>query len=63
MLGQLRRFQSAINPNGYPGGTYTTPVSFPSFNSKNSYNEFALYFNDNWTEADREERYVRKQDD
>lgn len=54
VLGQLRRFQTAINPKGYPGGgTYTTPVSLPSFNSKNSYNEFAAYLNDNWTIADR----------
>ena len=52
-LGQLRRFQVAINPNGYPGGTYTTPVDFPSFNSKNTYNEFALYANDNWSLSDR----------
>ena len=29
--GQIRRYQGAINPNGYPGGTYTTPVGFPSF--------------------------------
>jgi outer membrane receptor protein involved in Fe transport len=53
VLGQIRRFQTAINPNGYPGGTYTTPVSLPSFNSKNSYNEFALYANDNWTVSNR----------
>jgi outer membrane receptor protein involved in Fe transport len=51
--GELRRFQAAINPQGYPGGTYTTPVSLPSFNSKNSYNEFAFYVNDNWRLADR----------
>ena len=53
VLGQLRRFQSAINPKGYPGGTYTTPVGFPSFNSKNKYNEFALYANDNWNIGSR----------
>ena len=51
--GQILRFQTAINPGGYPGGTYTTPVSLPSFNSKNSYNEFALYANDNWSVTDR----------
>jgi len=28
-------------------------VDFPSFNSKNSYNEFALYVNDNWSVGDR----------
>jgi outer membrane receptor protein involved in Fe transport len=53
VLGQLRRFQSAINPHGLPGGTYTTPVDFPSFTSKNSYNEFALYANDNWSIGNR----------
>ncbi len=53
VLGQLRRFQTAINPQGYPGGTYTTPVSLPSFNSKNKYNEFAFYLNDNWQFTDR----------
>ncbi len=48
VLGEIRRFQTAINPEGYPGGKYTTPVSLPSFNSKNKYNEFALYANDDW---------------
>jgi outer membrane receptor protein involved in Fe transport len=51
--GQIMRFQTAINPNGFPGGTYTTPVSLPSFNSKNKYNEFAFYVNDNWSVTDR----------
>jgi len=51
--GQILRFQKAINPNGYPGGTFVTPVSFPSFLSKNRYNEFALYGNDNWSVGDR----------
>ena len=51
--GQILRFQTAINPNGFPGGTYTTPVALPSFNSKNTYNEFALYMNDNWSLTDR----------
>jgi outer membrane receptor protein involved in Fe transport len=49
VLGQIKRFQTAINPQGFPGGTYTTPVSLPSFTSFNKYNEFALYANDNWT--------------
>ena len=53
VLGQLRRFQTAINPEGYPGGTYTTPVSLPSFTSFNRYNEFALYANDNWSIGNR----------
>jgi outer membrane receptor protein involved in Fe transport len=53
VLGQLRRFQTAINAEGYPGGTYTTPVSLPSFTSFNRYNEFALYANDNWSLGNR----------
>jgi len=53
VLGQIARFQGAINPQGYPGGTYTTPVGFPSFTSYNRYNEFALYFNDNWSVSNR----------
>ena len=53
VLGQISRFQGAINPNGYPGGTYTTPVNFPSFTSFNRYNEFALYAQDNWSVLDR----------
>jgi len=53
VLGQIARFQKAINPNGYPGGTFVTPVDFPSFLSKNRYNEFALYANDNWSVGSR----------
>jgi outer membrane receptor protein involved in Fe transport len=53
VLGRLARFQTAINPEGYPGGTYTTPVSLPSFTSFNRYNEFALYANDNWRLGNR----------
>ena len=52
VLGQIRRFQTAINPNGYPGGTYVTPVELPSFTSFNRYNEFGLYANDNWSLSD-----------
>ena len=51
--GQIRRFQTAINPGGYPGGTYVTPVSLPSFTSFNTYDEYALYANDNWSIGDR----------
>ena len=51
--GRLARFQTAINPEGYPGGTYVTPVSLPSFTSFNTYNEFALYANDNWSIGNR----------
>lgn len=53
VLGQISRFQGAINPKGFPGGTYTTPVEFPSFTSYNRYNEFALYANDNWAISNR----------
>jgi len=53
VLGQIQRYQGAINPNGYPGGTYTTPVGFPSFTSYNKYDEFALYANDTWSVTDR----------
>lgn len=53
VLGRLARFQTAINPEGFPGGTYVTPVQLPSFLSKNRYNEFALYFNDNWSVSSR----------
>ena len=53
VTGNIRRFQSAINPNGYPGGTYTTPVGFPSFLSNNSYDEFAVYGQDTWSISDR----------
>ena len=53
VLGQIGRFQKAINPQGYPGGTFVTPVEFPSFLSHNRYNEFALYANDNWSVGSR----------
>jgi len=51
--GQILRFQKAINPNGYPGGTFVTPVEVPSFTSHNRYNEFAVYANDNWSVGNR----------
>jgi hypothetical protein len=53
VLGQLAQFQSAINPDGFPGETYVTPVPLPSFTSFNRYNEFALYANDNWSIGSR----------
>jgi TonB dependent receptor len=53
VLGQTQRFQVAINPNGYPGGTFVTPVQAPSFTSYNRYNEFAGYFQDNWSMTNR----------
>ena len=53
VTGNINRFQAAINPSGFPGGTYTTPVSSPSFLSKNRYTEFALYAQDNWNFGNR----------
>ena len=53
VLGQIRRFQTAINPGGYPGQTYTTPAPLPSFTSYNNYDEFAFYANDNWSISNR----------
>jgi outer membrane receptor protein involved in Fe transport len=53
VLGQIQRYNVAINPAGFPGGTYVTPVTLPSFTSFNKYNEFALYLNDNWRVRDR----------
>ena len=35
VLGQILRFQAAINPEGFPGGTFVTPVPSPSFTSFN----------------------------
>lgn len=49
VTGNIRRFQTAINPKGFPGGSYVTPVQLPSFTSFNRYNEFALYAADNWS--------------
>ena len=51
--GQILRFQKAINPGGFPGGTFVTPVPFPSFTSFNRYNEYALYAQDNWSVGTR----------
>jgi hypothetical protein len=51
--GQIARFQTAINPRGFPGGTYVTPVELPSFTSFNRYNEYALYAQDNWRVTNR----------
>jgi hypothetical protein len=53
VTGNIARFQTAINPNGLPGGSYVTPVQLPSFTSNNRYNEFALYAQDNWNITNR----------
>ncbi|HEY7546730.1 MAG TPA: carboxypeptidase regulatory-like domain-containing protein, partial [Blastocatellia bacterium] len=44
VLGQLRSFQAAIDPQGrFPGEDITLPVTQPNFSRSNRYNEFALY--------------------
>ncbi len=49
MIGQVRQFQGAVDPRGrYPGETVTLPLSPPSFERSNRYNEWALYFADAW---------------
>ncbi|MBC7931472.1 MAG: TonB-dependent receptor, partial [Rubrivivax sp.] len=50
VLGNLRTFQVAVDPQGNstPGSTVTLPVSAPSFSRSNRYNEIAAYFNDAW---------------
>jgi hypothetical protein len=53
VTGNLGSFSAAINPGGYPGETYTTPVGFPNFNSVNTYDEFGIYINDTWSVTDR----------
>jgi hypothetical protein len=53
VTGNLARFQVAIDPNGFPGGTYVTPVGEPSFTDNNRYNEWAVYFNDSWSVSSR----------
>jgi outer membrane receptor protein involved in Fe transport len=51
--GQIARFEKSINPNGFPGGTFVTPVPDPDFLSKNRYNEYAIYAADNWSVGNR----------
>jgi outer membrane receptor protein involved in Fe transport len=53
VTGNILRFQAAINPGGYPGGTFTTPVQQPSFLSHNRYDEFSFYAQDNWSVSNR----------
>jgi hypothetical protein len=50
VLGNLRRLQVAIDPQGrtLPGQTVTLPVSSPQFSRSNRYKEWAGYFNDSW---------------
>ena len=53
VTGTIERFQAAINPEGFPGETFVTPVQQPSFTSHNKYDEFALYVQDNWSAGPR----------
>jgi outer membrane receptor protein involved in Fe transport len=50
VLGNLRRLQVAINPQGRtaPGQTVTLPVGPPLFSRSNRYKETAVYVNDSW---------------
>lgn len=50
VLGNLRRLQVAIDPQGQttPGALVRLPVSAPQFTRSNIYNEWAAYFNDSW---------------
>ncbi len=58
LLGQLARFQGAIDPQGKfpcrnpaapdPSCTVTLPVKQPNFSRSNRYHEFAFYGQDSW---------------
>jgi TonB dependent receptor len=50
VLGNLRRFQVAINPQGNttPGSIIQLPAEQPNFSRSNRYHEGAAYFNDSW---------------
>ena len=58
LLGQLARFQGAIDPQGKfpcvnpaapdPSCTITLPLSQPNFSRSNIYHEFAFYGQDSW---------------
>lgn len=50
VLGDLRRLQVAVNPQGNinPGALINLPVSPPQFTRSNLYNEWAAYLNDSW---------------
>ena len=50
VLGDLRRFQVAVDPQGntLPGSPVKLPVSSPQFTRSNRYNEWAAYLNDSW---------------
>jgi outer membrane receptor protein involved in Fe transport len=58
LLGQLARFQGAVDPQGKfpcrnplapdPSCTVTLPVKQPNFSRSNRYHEFAVYGQDSW---------------
>src|SRR5215510_9614347 len=50
VLGNLRRFQVAIDPQGQttPGALVNLPVEQPNFSRSNRYHEWALYGQDSW---------------
>ena len=49
LVGQLLRFQGAVDPQGrFPGEFVTTPLAPPNFSRSNRYHEWATYFNDAW---------------
>ena len=50
VLGNLRRLQVAVDPQGKqnPGDLVTLPVKSPQFTRSNIYNEWAVYVNDSW---------------
>jgi hypothetical protein len=54
MIGQIRQFQGAVDPQGhFPGETVSLPLSAPSFERSNRYNEWAVYVTDAWRPAVR----------
>ena len=54
VLGRLRQFQGAVDPQGhFPGETVNLPLGAPSFTRSNRYNEWAAYASDTWRLAPR----------
>ena len=55
VLGNLRRLQVAVDPQGKrnPGDIVTLPVKSPAFDRSNRYREWAAYVNDSWRATSR----------
>jgi outer membrane receptor protein involved in Fe transport len=54
MIGQVRQFQGAVDPQGhFPGETVSLPLAPPSFERSNRYNEWAVYASDAWRPTSR----------